>query len=57
MGCYYCCFFDRCTGTKVCGFYSPAGEEAERKYDDELIESARNEFREEYYEYIKHFYD
>lgn len=55
--CYYCCFFDRCTGTKTCGFYSPAGASAERDYDEKLIEAERKSFREEYYEYIERFYD
>lgn len=44
-----------CDGSELCDDYYPIGEEAEEADIEELIEKRREEFQEEWNEYISEF--
>lgn len=50
--CKYCYYNDFCLEDEVCDNYAPIGDDAGSIDIDELIEYNRNEFREDFFEYI-----
>lgn len=48
--CKQCLYFDDCDADRVCEDYTPLGDDV-----DELIESRRAEFHEEWFQYIEEF--
>lgn len=53
--CNNCYYHDVCDGSELCDDYYPIGEEAEEADIEELIEKRREEFQEEWNEYISEF--
>lgn len=55
-GCEHCYFCNKCSGVEPCSNYFPVDEYAEYVAVDELIETRRTEFYDEWNTYIKYFY-
>ena len=57
MKCSNCYFYDICDDRHMCGGYSPITDEAIDQEVDNIIESGRYRFYEEWYEYMAEYED
>lgn len=51
--CRHCLYFDQCGLDEACEYYAPLGDEYDDDNIEDIIETRRIEFREEWFEYIE----